>query len=42
MKDKIAFWYKNNLWTIDMVRNAVSKEKISIEDFEEITRELYY
>lgn len=42
MKDKIAFWYKNNLWTINMVRNAVIKEKISIEDFEDITGELYY
>ena len=42
MKEKIAKWYKQGLWTINMVRNAVIKEKISIEDFEEITGKLYY
>lgn len=42
MKEKIAKWYKQGLWTINMVRNAVIKEKILIEDFEEITGELYY
>ena len=42
MKEKIAKWYKQGLWTINMVRNAVIKEKISIEDFEDITGELYY
>ena len=41
MKDKIAKWYKQNLWTLDMVRNAVKKNHITPEDFFEITGETY-
>lgn len=37
MKDKIAKWYRQGLWTADMVYNAVGKGVITQEDFEEIT-----
>lgn len=41
MKDKIAKWYKQGLWTIEMVRNAVVKGKITEKEFAEITGENY-
>lgn len=34
-------YYKNGLWTIDKVRNAVVKGWITEEEFEEITGEKY-
>ena len=36
MKDKIAKWYKQGLWTKDMVRKAVEKKVITKEDYKEI------
>ena len=41
MKDKISKWYKQGLWTIIMVRNAVEKNVISADDCVEITGEVY-
>ena len=41
MKEKIAFWYKHGIWTLDMVRDAVTKKKINADDFKEITGEEY-
>lgn len=38
---KVKKYYKDGLWTIDMVRNAVVKEWITEEEFEEITGEKY-
>ena len=42
MKNKIKKYYDAGLWTIDMVRNAVIKSKITRKEFEEITGEIYY
>lgn len=39
MKERIAKWYKQGLWTIKMVRNAVEKGVISAADYKEITGE---
>ena len=36
MKDKIAKWYKQGLWTKNMVSNAVNKGIITQGDYEEI------
>ena len=41
MKEKIAKWYKQGLWTLDMVRNAVGKKKITADDFKEIAGKEY-
>ncbi len=41
MKDKIAKWYKQGLWTKDMVRKAVEKKVITKEDYKEIIGEDY-
>lgn len=45
MKEKIAKWYKQGLWTQEMVRNAVGKSfsgvKFTAEDFKEITGKEY-
>ena len=41
MKEKIAKWYAQGLWTKKMVRNAVEKKVISETNFEEITGEKY-
>ena len=38
MKDKIAKWYKQGLWTVEMVKNAVVKGVISETDLEEILK----
>lgn len=36
MKEKIAKWYKQGLWTKDMVQNAVNKGILTKEEAEEI------
>lgn len=36
MKDKIAKWYAQGLWTEDMVRQAVEKGVITETEAEEI------
>ena len=36
MKEKIAKWYKQGLWTADMVRSAVSKGVLTAEDAADI------
>lgn len=41
MKEKIARWYAQGLWTADMVRSAVKKGLLSVQDYEEITGESY-
>ena len=41
MKNKISKWYKQGLWSAEMVANAVSKGVISAEDYAEITGEDY-
>lgn len=40
MKDKIARWYAQGLWTAEMVKNAVPK-LITAEEYEEIVGETY-
>jgi uncharacterized XkdX family phage protein len=37
MFEKIKKWYKQGLWTAEMVRNAVEKGVITAEQFKEIT-----
>lgn len=37
MKDKIALWYKQGLWSAQMVQAAVEKGIITQEDYSEIT-----
>lgn len=39
MKDKIAKWYKQGLWTAEMVKNAVAKGIITEADYKEIVAE---
>ena len=41
MKEKIAKWYAQGLWTASMVHNAVKKGILSARDYEEITGESY-
>lgn len=41
MKDRIAKWYRQGLWTKEMVYNAVKKGVITSEDYKEITGEDY-
>lgn len=41
MKEKIARWYAQGLWTAGMVRNAVEKGILSAQDYEEITGKSY-
>ena len=41
MYDKIKKWYEQGLWSIDMVRNAVVKGRITSDEFKEITGEDY-
>lgn len=36
MKNKIALWYKQGLWTDQMVQNAVDKGIITQKDYQEI------
>jgi len=37
MKAKIKAYYEQGFWTLEMVRNAVKKGKITAADFLEIT-----
>lgn len=41
MKEKIAKWYKQGLWSAEMVANAVTKGFVTADDYEEITGEVY-
>lgn len=41
MFEKIKKWYKQNLWSIDMVKNAVDKGIITKEQYTEITGKEY-
>ena len=41
MKNKIAKWYKQGLWTAEMVANAVVKGIITADDYKEITGKTY-
>ncbi len=41
MKDKIARWYAQGLWTKTMVASAVAKGILTAQDCEEITGEKY-
>lgn len=36
MKDKIAKWYKQGLWTAEMVNNAVTKGILTADEAAEI------
>ena len=36
MKEKIAKWYRQGLWTAQMVKNAVTKGKLTEEEAAEI------
>ena len=38
---KVKYYYDNGLWNINRVRNAVVKNWITAEEFEEITGESY-
>lgn len=39
MFEKIKKWYKQGLWTAEMVRNAVTKGVITEEQYREIVNE---
>lgn len=41
MFEKIKKWYKQGLWTKDMVRKAVEKKVITKKDYKEIVGEDY-
>ena len=41
MKEKIAKWYKQGLWTPEMVKDAVVKGHITEEKYTEITGKDY-
>ena len=41
MKEKIKEYYDEKFWTVEMVKNAVIKNKITAEDFKEITGKNY-
>ena len=36
MKEKIAKWYRQGLWTAQMVQNAVTKGKLTTDEAKEI------
>ena len=36
MKDKIALWYAQGLWTLNMVQNAVEKKVLTQDEADEI------
>lgn len=38
---KVKNYYKSHLWSIDRVKNAVSKKWITTAEYEEITGEKY-
>ena len=39
MKEKIKTWYEQGLWTVEMVRNAVIKGKLTEDEYQEIVGE---
>ena len=39
MREKIKTWYKQGLWTLNMVRNAVEKGVLTPEDYKDCTGE---
>ena len=39
MKEKIKKWYEQGLWTVEMVRNAVVKGKLTEDEYREIVGE---
>ncbi|HBF7094513.1 TPA: XkdX family protein [Clostridioides difficile] len=39
--DKIKYYYENKMWTKEMVKKAVFKEKITAKEYEEIIGEDY-
>ena len=39
MKEKIAKWYRQGLWTAHMVRNAAAKGKLTEDEVAEILGE---
>lgn len=41
MKEKIAKWYKQRLWTKIMIKNAVKKGVLTAGDYTEIVGEAY-
>lgn len=41
MKEKIAKWYKQGLWTKTMAKNAVKKGVLTAGDYTEIVGEAY-
>lgn len=41
MKEKIAKWYRQGLWTKLMVKNAVKKGVLTAGDYTEIVGEAY-
>lgn len=41
MKEKIAKWYKQGLWTKTMVKDAVKKVVLTAGDYTEIVGEAY-
>lgn len=41
MKEKITKWYRQGLWTKEMVHNAVGKDVITVDDYKEIVGEDY-
>lgn len=39
MKERIAKWYKQGLWTEEMVKQAVNKGVITEDDYLEIVKQ---
>ena len=39
--EKVKMYYENEYWTLEMVRNAVIKNWITVEQFKEITGKDY-
>lgn len=39
MKEKIARWYKQGLWTAEMVKDAVDRGILTEDDYKEIVGE---
>ena len=40
MKEKIIKWYKQGLWTAEMVRKAVDKGWLTDDEYAELVREV--
>ena len=39
--EKVKKYYENGYWTLEMIRNAVIKNWITVEQFKEITGQDY-